>query len=100
MEFKSASFHGSFIKKESNDISKYLKVAAHHAKVLFTGFKRMIFGAATAGAFAMAGYGFIAIPAEDGYVAVCEFIMAVMTLGVALACMYAQGKPGNKCKKG
>ena len=68
----------------------------HHGMVLITGFKRTIYGAATIGLVALAGYGFAMIPDEDGYVAVLDFVLSVATLVVALRAMYAQGKGGRK----
>ena len=100
MEVKNVRYHGKVVESDSQKFRKYIGEALYHAKVLFSGFKRMLYGAATAGAFAMAGYGFYAIPSEGGYVAVFDFIAAAATLFVAVVGMYAQGKPGNKQKKG
>lgn len=69
-----------------------------HIKILFRGFTRMLYGALTAGAFAMAAYGFSMIPGEGGYIAVCDFIGAIATMCVAFTCMYHQG--GGKRKRG
>lgn len=74
------------------------KAAWRHCKILFRGFTRMLYGTMTAGAFAMAIYGFVMIPKEGGWAAVSDFIVAVMTFGCALVCMYAQG--GGKRKRG
>lgn len=68
----------------------------HHGMILVTGLKRTIYGAATLGLVALAGYGFAMIPDEDGYVAVLEFILSAATLAVALRTMYAMGKGGRK----
>ena len=69
-----------------------------HGKILFRGFTRMLYGTMTAGAFAMAIYGFIMISYDGGWTAVCDFIGAIATMGCALVCMYAQG--GGKRKRG
>lgn len=74
------------------------KSILRHGKILFRGFTRMLYGALTAGLFAMAIYGFIMISREDGWTAVCDFIGAIATLFVAVTCMYAQG--GGKRKRG
>ena len=74
------------------------KAAVRHGKILFRGFTRMLYGALTAGLFAMATYGFIMISREDGWTAVCDFIGAIATTCVAVTCMYAQG--GGKRRKG
>ena len=63
----------------------------HHGKIALKGLVRMVYGAGTAGLIALAVYGFIMIPTEEGWVAVCEFIGSTATLVVALTCMYAIG---------
>ena len=63
----------------------------YHSKIMLKGLKRTVLGAATAGLIALAAYGFWMIPSEDGYVAVCEFIVATCTVGVAMTSMYAMG---------
>ena len=62
-----------------------------HGKVLARGFAKVSYGAATAGLMALAVYGFTTIPAEGGYAAVVDFLTAMLSMGVALRCMYAQG---------
>ena len=68
-----------------------------HSRCLVKGFVRMVFGALTAGLFALAAYGFIMITTESGWIAVSEFVGSTATTVVALVCMYAMG--GN-VKKG
>ena len=68
----------------------------HHGKILCKGFVRMMFGAATAGLFALAAYGLMMIPSEGGYMAVCEFIASVATICVAMTSMYALGGKRRK----
>ena len=58
----------------------------------------MLYGAATAGLFALAIYGFAMIPSEDGYVAVCDFVGAIVTMFLAVTCVYHQG--GGRKRKG
>ena len=62
-----------------------------HGKILWKGFLRMICGAMTAGLIALATYGFVMISTENGWTAVCEFIVATSSLAVAVSCMYAMG---------
>ena len=81
------------------DFKSVARTIWHHTKVLWKGFKRMVYGAATAGLIALAVYGFWMIPSEDGYVAVCEFIVATCTMAVAVNCMYAQGAGYKKGAK-
>ena len=81
-----------------NDMKSIAKEVARHGKVLWRGLKRMMYGALTAGLFALGIYGFVVINHENGYTAVCEFIVAMGTMVVAVICMYHQG--GGKRKKG
>lgn len=69
-----------------------------HGKILWRGFVRMLYGAATAGLIALAVYGFIMIPMEGGYIAVCEFLGSTATVCVAMTSMYSLGC--GKKKKG
>lgn len=72
-------------------MKKTLATISLHSRIFFSGFKRMAFGAMTAGLFAVAGYGFYRIPSEDGYAAVIDFATSVATLVVATYCTYFQG---------
>ena len=76
-----------------------VKTIGYHGKILWRGLKRMLYGTATAGLFGMAIYGFVMIPREGGYIAVCDFIGAIATMLMALVCMYHQGC-GKKRKGG
>lgn len=73
------------------DFRSVWKTFCFHCKILLKGFVRMVYGAATAGLVALAVYGFLAISSEDGWTAVCEFIVATSTLSVAVTSMYAMG---------
>lgn len=75
---------------------KVMRQIGFHCLVLLRGFAKTLYGAAVAGLIGLAFYGFSVIPAEDGYVAVCEFIAAVATLAVGLSCMYAFGRKKKK----
>lgn len=71
----------------------------HHTKILMRGFKRVLCGTATAGLIGLAVYGFVMIPGEGGYIAVCDFLASSVTLGMAMLCAYQQGcnrKRGNR----
>jgi hypothetical protein len=75
----------------------------NHLRIMFAGFLRTLHGAATAGMFGLSVYGFVTIPAEGGYTAVCSFIAAIAAAFVALALMYALGAGKQKrsdAKKG
>lgn len=67
-----------------------------HGAILLRGFAKVVYGAAVAGLVGLAAYGFYMIPSEDGYVAVCDFIGSIMTLSVALICMYGFGQKRKK----
>ena len=74
-----------------------MQLIGHHGKILWKGFLRMVYGAMTAGLIALAVYGFCMITTESGWAAVCDFIAAVATAVLALACMYIMGgKKGAK----
>lgn len=70
----------------------------HHGKILLRGFMKMLYGTAVAGLMGLAAYGFVMIPKEGGYVAVCDFIGAVATMALAISCMYAFGGSRKKGK--
>lgn len=72
------------------------KVISSIGSCLLKGFFRMMFGAMTAGLFALAVYGFVMITSEAGWTAVCEFVAAIATSVVALACMYSMGCPRKR----
>ena len=74
-----------------SDLRKMVNSVAHHTRILFSGFKRTLLGALTAGLFAISIYGLLSIPNEDGYIAVMDFVAAIATLVVAVTCTYAQG---------
>lgn len=74
-----------------------LEAIKFHARVLGKGFVRMLVGAATAGAGALAVYGFTVVRNEAGYAAVGDFLLSVMALAIALGGVYLMG--GSK-KKG
>lgn len=69
-----------------------------HGKILVKGLWRVSCGAGTAGLIGLAVYGFTTIANEDGYVAVVNFMVAALILGMAFTFMYALG--GGKRKRG
>lgn len=70
---------------------KVLQQIVYHGMVLLRGFVKVLYGAGTAALIAAAFYGFNAIPTEDGYAAVGDFIAAIACVGAALAFMYIFG---------
>ena len=81
------------------DFKSVVRTIGYHGKILWKGFIRMLFGAATAGLLGLAIYGFIMVPSEDGYVAVCDFIGAIASTAVALSCVYVMGAGKKKGAK-
>ena len=73
------------------DLRNVCNTIGHHGKIAWKGLVRMLCGAATAGLIAISVYGFFVIPTEGGWAAVCDFIVSIATLVVALSCMYAMG---------
>lgn len=73
------------------EFKSVIKCIRYHGKILLRGFLRMMYGALTAGLFALAIGGFIMITTESGWVAVSEFIASICTAFVAVINMYAQG---------
>lgn len=78
------------------DIRNAVREIAYHVKILVRGFGRVVYGTAVAGLLGLAVYGFTAIPAEGGYVAVCDFIGSMATLIIALNGVYACGARRKK----
>lgn len=71
---------------------------AYHSKILLRGLVKTVYGTAVAGLVGLSVYGFVMIPSEGGYTAVCEFVVASLTLGMACGAMYAFG--GRRRKQG
>ena len=82
------------------NFKKITSRVSYHGKILFRGLVKTLYGAAVAGLVGLAGYGFATIPSEGGYVAVCEFVVALLTLGVACGAMYTFGCWKRKKKTG
>lgn len=77
---------------------KEFKRFTYHFKVMMKGLWRATCGSAIAGMIALAVYGFTNIASEDGYVAVFDFVGAVIVLGMAMLFIYTLG--GGKRNKG
>lgn len=78
------------------ELRKAVGMIIHHGKILLRGLAKTLYGTAVSGLAGLAVYGFVMIPTEGGYVAVCEFIVAALTLGIAVRAMYVFG--GRKRK--
>ena len=82
------------------DYHKTLNWARHFGLTLLRGLGRTVYGALIAGLIGISIYGFIAIEAETGYIAVFDFIAACATLTVAVCNLYVMGgkKHGKRGK--
>ena len=79
-----------------NDFKKTVRLIGFHASVLLKGFARMIYGATMGAMIAAAVYGFIMIPYEGGYIAVCEFLASTCVMCIALGGIYLMGGSTKK----
>lgn len=75
----------------SQGCRKTFATIRHHSKILLRGLARTVYGTAVAGLVGLSVYGFMMIPSEGGYTAVCEFVVASLTFGMACGAMYAFG---------
>ena len=78
------------------EYQRTMKKIALHGKILIRGFAKMIYGALAASLIAMACQCFAMIPGEGGYVAVLDFVGAVVTLAVAIFAVYVMGAGRKK----
>lgn len=82
-------------------INMALTRAKFHARILWRGFLRTVYGALIAGLIAMAIYGFVSARNEAGLEAVFDYIVSAVLLIEALGNMYFMGRRnngGNKSK--
>jgi hypothetical protein len=82
------------------DYRKTLSWVKHLAITTLRGLVRTIYGALIAGLIGISLYGFIAIEAETGYIAVFDFVASCATLMVAVCNLYVMGgkKHGKRAK--
>lgn len=73
------------------DVRDFFESVAHHAGIFLKGFVRTLYGVAVAGLVGLAVYGFVMVPTEGGYIAVCDFIVSVGTMAIAVMSMYSLG---------
>ena len=79
------------------NFKEVMQLIGYHSTVVLRGLVKVLYGTATAGLMGLAMYGFLAIGRESGWTAVCDFVVAIGSLAVALTCTYAFG---CKRKKG
>ena len=85
---------------EAVQIKKAWKAVKIHAKIVWRGFCRTVYGASVAGLLAMAVYGFLSVTNESGWTALCDFIASCATLVIALGNMYLMGSRKRGAKNG
>ena len=66
-----------------------------HARILWRGFLRTVYGALISGLIAMAIYGFVSAPKEAGWDAVFDYIVSVVLLIEAIGNMHFIGRRNN-----
>lgn len=79
-----------------NDCKTALRGIWNHGKVLGRGMVKALSGAGAAGLVWLGIHGYAAVPAEGGYVAVCDFIASTAMLFLAGLAMYLMG---GRCRK-
>ena len=79
-----------------NDFKKTVRLIGLHAGVLLKGFAKMIYGMVMGAMIAAGIYGFVMIPYESGYIAVCEFLAATCVMCIALGGVYLMGGSTKK----
>lgn len=74
-----------------------------HARVLWRGFCRTVYGSLLALLIAMAIYGFVSITSKTGWAAVWRFVVACVLLAEGIGNMYFMGRKkagaGNRKKR-
>ena len=74
-----------------------------HARILWRGFCRTVYGSLLALLIAMAIYGFVSITSKTGWAAVWRFVVACVLLAEGIGNMYFMGRKktgaGNRKKR-
>ena len=81
------------------DSKKISRAVVFHTRILLKGFVKILCGAFITAVIAVGVYGFISVPGEDGYAAVCDFLISAALVLVALCGMYLMGGRGKKVAK-
>lgn len=77
---------------EAARIKMALERVKFHARILWRGFFRTVYGALIAGMIAMAIYGFVSATKEAGWEAVFDYIVSAVLLIEAIGNMYFMGR--------
>lgn len=80
---------------EAARINMILTRAKFHARILWRGFLRTVYGALIAGLIAMAIYGFVSAQNEVGLEEVFDYIVSAVLLIEAIGNMYFMGRRNN-----
>lgn len=70
-----------------------------HARILWRGFLRTVYGALIAGLIAMAIYGFVSAQNEAGLEAVFDYVVSAVLLIEAIGNMHFMGRRNNGSTK-
>lgn len=77
----------------------WLTNIGQHFRILLTGFKNMVTGVVTLCLFSGAAYGFYTTESEDGYAAVCSFIVSLVLLAIGVVGLYVLGSTKKATKE-
>ena len=80
---------------EAARIKMTLARVKFHARILWRGFLRTVYGALIAGLIAMAIYGFVSASKESGWDAVFDYIVSAVLLIEAIGNMHFIGRRNN-----
>lgn len=80
---------------EAARIKMTLTRAKFHARILWRGFLRAVYGALIAGLIAMAIYGFVSASKESGWDAIFDYIVSAVLLIEAIGNMHFMGRRNN-----
>ena len=75
------------------------RTIGNHFGILTKGLIKMLWGTITALLIGFAIYGYVQVSTESGYAAVSDFLVATLTMCVALGGMYLMGGNGKKGAK-
>ena len=77
---------------EAARIKMTLTRAKFHARILWRGFFRTVYGSLIAGLIAMAIYGFVSASKEAGWDAVFDYVVSAVLLLESIGNMYFMGR--------
>lgn len=81
------------------ELEKIMKRIRYHGSFLLKGFGVMLAGTSIAALLAVSIYGLFVVPTCGGYAAVCDFLVAIGGMSLAVVCMYTLGGGKKGAKK-